>query len=613
MLDRGAVAAAVSSIDRANRASRRGYAAADEGPASALLAHAFALAPDAVLALVDQATGEDDGRRDRFAILVVVRDGVVREAVAGDGAWRLLAAAIAEGRTIGALPRDGETGAPDAALVCRPSPGFGAAWEGSVAELLGADEKPLGRDPSNTSAVIGGRLLLKAYRRLEPGLNPDLELTAYLSEEAEFTGVPRLAGWAEAVTRDGGVATVAMLQAFVPGAEDVHERTAELLADLIAAPGSVSLEWATDVAADIGTLVAGLHAALATPPADAPDLAPREATHDELKTWRRGCASPAQPALDAVATLDPEAAAELRRNASSIAARLSRFEALATAPMVMRIHGDLRLGRLLVADDGYRVVDFEGDPLRSLDERRRPDSPLRDVASVLRSLDHVARDARRRADERAGGAIERPRLDIDAWIERARSRFLAAYAEGLRRFGCTGDAGPRPARRVRGREGDPRARVRRHGRVVRAAGRRARAALAPRARGAGLTASAASDAQQARQHRPHADRERDRGHRDPDRRPAAELAAQGCEGRDARDGQAGDDRVDEQLRRGHEARPGTPGARAPPPRTRAAAGAPAPCAGRRTPSRSRRSRGSPRTDSVAGPIASAITCQAPVS
>ena len=82
------------------------------------------------------------------------------------------------------------------------------------------------------------------------------------------------------------------------------------------------------------------------------------------------------------------------------------------------------------------MVDFEGDPLRSLDERRRPDSPARDVASVLRSLDHVARDARRRADQRAGGAIERPRLDIDAWIERARARFLAAYAEGLRRSGA---------------------------------------------------------------------------------------------------------------------------------------------------------------------------------
>ena len=138
MLDRVAVAAAVPGIDPRNRASRRGYAAADKGPASALLADAFALAPDTALALVDEATGEDVCAGTVVAILVGGRDGVVRQAVAGDGAWRLLAAAIAEGRTIGALPRDGETGAPDAALVCRPSPGFEAAWEGSVADLIGA-------------------------------------------------------------------------------------------------------------------------------------------------------------------------------------------------------------------------------------------------------------------------------------------------------------------------------------------------------------------------------------------------------------------------------------------------------------------------------------------
>ena len=310
------------------------------------------------------------------------------------------------------------------------------AWGGAVDEVGSAAETPLGGDGANTFAVIGDRVLLKAYRRVEAGLNPDLELTAFLSEEAGFTGVPRLAGWAETVTRDGGVATLAMLEAFVPGAEDVAERTAEFLADLIAAPGSVSLEWATDVAADVGTLVAGLHAALASPPADAPDLAPREATHDELKAWRWDAHRQLNLALDAVGAVDPAAAAELRRDASSIAARLSRFEAVAAAPMVMRIHADLHLGRLLVADDGYRVVGFEGDPLRALDDRRRPDSPLRDVASLLRSLDHVARDARRRAEARTGEAIDRPRLDIDAWIERARARFLAAYVDGLRRSGA---------------------------------------------------------------------------------------------------------------------------------------------------------------------------------
>ena len=75
---------------------------------------------------------------------------------------------------------------------------------------------------------------------------------------------------------------------------------------------------------------------------------------------------------------------------------------------------------------------LRGQPLRTIDDRRRPDSPLRDVASLLRSLDHVARSARRRA-EAAGRPLERPGLDVDAWIERARERFLAAYVAGCGR------------------------------------------------------------------------------------------------------------------------------------------------------------------------------------
>jgi len=273
--------------------------------------------------------------------------------------------------------------------------------------------------------------LLKAFRRIQPGLNPDLELTAYLSEEAGFAGVPRLAGWAEVVTRESGAATVAMLQAFVADAEDAYEKIAEFLAGLVAEPGEVSIEWATEVAADLGTLAAGMHAALATPPPDAPELAPREASREELRAWRLDAHRQLNAALPAVAAVDREAAKELERAASAIAARVSRFEAVATTPTVMRIHADLHLGQILVSEDGYRIIDFEGEPLRPIEERRRPDSPLRDVASLLRSLDHVGRSARRRA-ERRSGPIERPGLDVDAWIERARERFLAAYVAGLR-------------------------------------------------------------------------------------------------------------------------------------------------------------------------------------
>jgi maltose alpha-D-glucosyltransferase/alpha-amylase len=446
-LDRAAVAAAIRNLDLTDLAGRRWFTAKGEVPSSARLAHAFALAPDIVLALVDLRLGERGQRAERYLVPFVERDGAVLEAGQGYGAWRALAAAIAEERTLPAMGRDGldplEGGVPgptkgsaDGALVCRRSPGFEAAWGDDPTTVATAAEAPLGRDQSNTSSVIGDHMLIKAYRRVQPGLNPDLEMTAYLSEEVSFPGAPRLAGWAEVVTGDAGVATVAMLQAFVGGAEDVYEKTAEFLAGLVGAPGAVSLEWATEVAEDLGTLAAGLHAALASPPAEASDFTPREATHDELKGWRLDAHRQLNLALPAVTAVDPAAGAELKREAAAIAARVSRFEAVASTPLVMRIHADLHLGQLLVAEDGYRVIDFEGEPLRPIEERRRLDSPLRDVASLLRSLDHVARSARRRAESRAGGPIERPGLDIDAWIGRARERFLVAYAQGLRKAGA---------------------------------------------------------------------------------------------------------------------------------------------------------------------------------
>ncbi len=432
-MTREAIAAAIGELDPVALAQRRWYAAKGESPSSARLAHAFALADDVALALVDLTVGT---RTDRYAIPFVRREGAASEAAEGDGAWRALAAAIAGGRTIPAVAGDsGESASVEAALVCRPSPGLADAWDGPLDGLAITPERPLGRDQSNTSVVLGERLLLKAYRRIQPGLNPDLELTAYLSEEAAFPGVPRLAGWAEVVSRDAGAATVAMLQVFVGHAEDAYEVTAERLAAMVGAPGTVSLEWATEVAEDLGTMVAGLHAALASPPPDAPDFASRPATHDELKAWRADALRQLGAAVTAVATVDPPAAEELRRESGAIAARLSRFEATVTAPLVMRIHADLHLGQVLVADDGYRIIDFEGEPLRPIEDRRRPDSPLRDVASMLRSLDHVARSARRRAERANGGPLDRPGLDVDAWIERARERFLAAYASGLRQAG----------------------------------------------------------------------------------------------------------------------------------------------------------------------------------
>jgi maltose alpha-D-glucosyltransferase/alpha-amylase len=285
--------------------------------------------------------------------------------------------------------------------------------------------------------VLGGSLLLKAYRRLQPGLNPDLEMTAFLSEEAGFPAVPRLAGFAEVVARDG-TTTVAMLQEFVADGADAFESVAESLTAWLVAPGQVSLEFATEVAADLGTLTAGMHAALAEGHG-LPDMAPRSATREEIRDWAAAAHEHLATALDVASG---EAGGLLRDLAPRIAEIITVLDALPTAPDVIRAHGDYHLGQVLIAPDGYRVIDFEGEPLASAEERRAHRPVLRDVASMLRSIDHVARSARRRAEARSGGPLAHTGLDPDAWIRRARERFLEAYRAGLAEHHVSVDLDP---------------------------------------------------------------------------------------------------------------------------------------------------------------------------
>ncbi len=382
----------------------------------------------------------DDRSRQRYTFALTGRP--LRVADAGDGAWRALLTAIGEGRVLPAMgdvdptgraptPAAGRAGPVQAALVCRPATGLAGLLAGEPGRIASLPERSLGADQSNTSVVVGERVLLKAYRRLEAGLNPELELLAFLSEEAGFAAVAPLAGYAEMVSASGGTSTVAVAQAYVADGADAYETIAESLTGWLLAPGEVSVEFATEVAADLGALTAGLHVALG----DArgiPEFAPRAATRDEL----RGMAHAARRQLVRAVDVTPgDAGRTLHDLAAAVAAELTVFEALVTTPLLMRIHGDYHLGQVLIGPDGYRVIDFEGEPLRPLEERRAHGSPLRDVASMLRSLDHVGRSAGRRAAARQGGQLEAPGLDLDGWLRRSRERFLDAYRAGLREGG----------------------------------------------------------------------------------------------------------------------------------------------------------------------------------
>ncbi len=419
MLDRSTVADAVARLDVPVIEGARWFGAKGRSITDVALDEAFVLegVTPHVLAVI---TTTIDGR-ERQRYQVALTGDPLREARPGDGAWRALAAAMSAGQAIPALPVE-EGRAPRAALVCRPGPAM-------VEGIRDAEERDLGADQSHTSVVLGETILLKAYRRLQPGLNPDLEMTAFLSEEAGFSAVPPLAGFAELIEADGGTTTLAMAQAFIADASDAFEAVAEALTAWQLAPGEVSLEVATEIASDLGTLTAGLHAAVADGHG-LPDMAPRQATRDEVRAWASTAHANLARALDVAPSTDG-AAATLHALGPRIGEAISLLDALPSVPEVIRAHGDFHLGQVLVANDGYRIIDFEGEPLGRPEERRAHRHALRDVASMLRSLDHVAGSARRRAEQANGGPLERSGLDLPGWRRRARERYLEAYREGL--------------------------------------------------------------------------------------------------------------------------------------------------------------------------------------
>jgi maltokinase len=275
---------------------------------------------------------------------------------------------------------------------------------GEVPETGGP--RPMGTEQSNSSVVFGDRLVLKVFRRLEPGINPDLEITRFLTEHG-FANVPRLAGWYEVQGRALD-ATLGMLQGFVAGGRDGWE----LALDELGSDPDAFL----DRVARLGEVVGEMHSVLgsdASDPAFAPEepsqeaMALRTATIDE-EIERLFLEIDDRPALAPIAGRG----AELRD-------RLRLLTQVATGGRVIRHHGDLHLGQTMWDGADWVVLDFEGEPLRPLPERRRKRSPLRDVAGMLRSFAYAA----------SAAGIQR-RIDVPAdWEERAREAFLNGYFE----------------------------------------------------------------------------------------------------------------------------------------------------------------------------------------
>ena len=278
-------------------------------------------------------------------------------------------------------------------------------------ELLAVDSSSLvlTGEQSNTSLMYGDIAILKVFRRLQPGVNPDIEIGVALGEHGA-RHVPRLLGAANAHW-DGETYAIAMLQEYMTTATDGWELAKASVRDLMAEADLHASEAGGDFAGEahrLGVAVAEVHQDLAdafgiTAPSD-------------LDARAAAMRARLDQAIDVVPELAPMAAG-LRR-------AYDEFAASASEVSLQRIHGDLHLGQALRTAQRWVLIDFEGEPMADLAERRRPDSPLRDLAGMLRSFEYAGHHRMVEAGYHAQLAYR-----ASEWTQRNREAFLTGYAE----------------------------------------------------------------------------------------------------------------------------------------------------------------------------------------
>jgi maltokinase len=286
-------------------------------------------------------------------------------------------------------------------------------WAESAGAGLGGtvDVRPVGVEQSNSSIVFGEDLILKAFRRLEPGVNPELELLRFLSARG-FPHIAPLAGWYEVEGRLLD-ATLGILQEYLAGAQDGWELA---LDELQSDPAGL-----LDRLQLLGVVIGELHSALGSDSSD-PAFSPDEPSTEALSILTANV----DEQIERVFLELPEeadAVAPIRGRGQDVRERLAALSNVGVGGRVIRTHGDLHLGQTMLSERGWVILDFEGEPARPLPERRLKRSPLRDVAGMLRSFSYVT----------AGSRLLRGHEPAADWEERARERFLAGYFDAVDR------------------------------------------------------------------------------------------------------------------------------------------------------------------------------------
>jgi predicted trehalose synthase len=345
--------------------------------------------PQFSLALVEMRY--ETGAHDIYQLVHATRAGRFEvDALEDPAAARELVHAMRSGLTL-----QGDEGV----IEFLPVEGFAALGR----ELM--DARSVGAEQSNTSIVFDDELILKVFRRLEPGINPELEMLRFLTEHG-FANVAALGGW---YAYSGGPlgATLGILQQFVL---DGIDGWGLALDELGSSPERFGARLHR-----LGEVTGAMHTVLASDAND-PAFAPETPSVEALALLTATVDEEIERVFVSLPDGD-ERLAPIAGRGEEVREQLRLLTHAGSAGKAIRTHGDYHLGQTLWSEGDWVILDFEGEPARSLVERRRKRSPLRDVAGMLRSFAYVA------------SAVEllRGHRAPDGWEEAARSQFLAGY------------------------------------------------------------------------------------------------------------------------------------------------------------------------------------------
>ena len=280
--------------------------------------------------------------------------------------------------------------------------------DGVIAIKDGTPVREMGVEQSNSSVVFDDKLVLKVFRKLEPGINPELEVLRFLTAR-EFESIAPLHGWYE---YDGQAlaATLGVAQQFFPDARGGWELALEEIQS--------NPERFLERLASLGHVTARMHNTLASDASDSA-FAPEEPSHQSISLLTATIDEDIERIF--VRLPDDESVAPISGRGQDVRERLQTRSQIGIGGRSIRTHGDYHLGQTLYAPRGWVIIDFEGEPARSLPERRQKRSPLRDVASMLRSFAYVTS---------AVEILHRGSAPED-FEQRARERFLGHYLDAV--------------------------------------------------------------------------------------------------------------------------------------------------------------------------------------